>query len=471
MKNFKQFSEAKLPGNIGIPGEGEEGEKYISDVERRARRELAQVTGHPRDLMDLLMRATSLMIGDIVTPDLYFRNRLTTEQRNAVQARFSQIENLAKDVISSFYGDILDNVELNIKMTSPNEVKRFMDSKSDEPVKAKTKQFTAQEKEKIREIENLKAKIDKQKILNNIVQGEAKNTKNILHSEEVKSGLLRIFPGDIADQLFQTWDRTTKLANKMDWEIPIEFKARMMQDAPGGFAGAVSVEWKDMEYPDPDNQSEILDNLSTGEDVNMIVDELSDELSKGNPSVSAVGVDFPMLLHETVKGIYQLIASVAIPPDIDEAKAILQSTTSFEDEAEDFRYGPYIAADLRDFINKSKDVDKYPNIREFVFGEMASMNENEFLDLMKRILKSQMTGSDDPIARRIIDNFVSNVIETLDEYESQMIDVEVSKSLEEPSEEKMTKSDLQSAIDDALEEGDFEELDRLRKIYLKMFPN
>jgi len=46
----------------------------------------------------------------------------------------------------------------------------------------------------------------------------------------------------------------------------------------------------------------------------------------------------------------------------------------FEREAEDFRTGPEIAADFRDFINENPDSSYSPNMRAFIFGKkMASL--------------------------------------------------------------------------------------------------
>jgi len=90
------------------------------------------------------------------------------------------------------------------------------------------------------------------------------------------------------------------------------------------------------------------------------------------PVIKARGIDFPMLLHETVKGIYELIASVSQPgldaseEEIKKAQTVKLNVSSFMDEAEDFRTGPEIASDFRDFINENPDSSYSPNIRAFV---------------------------------------------------------------------------------------------------------
>jgi hypothetical protein len=174
------------------------------------------------------------------------------------------------------------------------------------------------------------------------------------------------------------------------------------------------------------------------------------------------------------------------------------NTSSFEDEAEEFRYGPEIAADLRDFINAStKEVDKYPNIREHVYGMLVQMPADEFLPLMKKILLG------DSEARKKVDEMIEESIKKLDEYElgealpsskdeedaeewtkevtsgeeESEIDKLISQSAKRESERDMSdysKREIQDMIDVALDSGDIEEVKRLsqylkegKEIYLK----
>jgi hypothetical protein len=206
----------------------------------------------------------------------------------------------------------------------------------------------------------------------------------------------------------------------------------------------------------------------------------------GNPKITAIGVDFPMLLHETVKGIYQLIGSAYLPSadatesEIAKAEVVKMATSSFEDEAEDFRYGPYIAATLRDFINSCEGWNRYPNMREYVFGDMVLLPESDFLSLMKGILE----GSND--AKKLVEDIISDIIDRIREYEISTIDEPAYQDFDsdedypdedypeydsEESDEsdddldldysKMTKSQLDDALNMALDSGD---VDTLRKI-------
>lgn len=532
MRNYKDFlNEAKLRGSKGIPSD------YVSNVDRKAQSDLgiriddpSQMREFGPQIMNLIERGSVLLYSGL--------------NRDQIKDRISELEQLAKDVMMSEYGNILDNVNLNIKLInfgdvssemseigdvpqnppSENEQKRKMQNDEDEDEllrrlfaqdeevdKKKSfldKLFKKEEDEKEEFVgsTDYKERVDKAKLINNIIQGEAKNTKKILHSETVKSGLNRIFGEQKAKQIFKIWDDTTKLADKMDWIIPIEDKARMMSSNTQGMAGAVSVEWPEGNESDEDEEGnegetsqrsaeEILKDIEDGKELNEIGDEIGDLFSNGNPTINSIGVDFPMLLHETVKGIYELIAAAYLPSDdsdkdeISKSKVIKSAVTSFEDEAEDFRYGPYIAGALRDFVNSCSGSDKYPNMREYVFGRMVLLSPKDFLDLMKGILDKS---SD---AKKKIEDIISEISDEIREYEVSMIDEPSSsyddseddgyqpQETEEPEEDEieklikkssnkasddpndysnMSKKQLQELIDNALDSGDFETLRKIQ---------
>jgi hypothetical protein len=167
-----------------------------------------------------------------------------------------------------------------------------------------------------------------------------------------------------------------------------------------------------------------------------------------------------------------------------------------DDEAEEFRYGPELAADIRDFVNEAPDVDKYPNIREHFYGMLDALPVDEFLPLVKKILLST------PEARTKVDEMVEEIIKSIDEYElgealpsSDYNEPEEDGDTLEPRKEKelsfedemkqktieresdysqLSKREIQDLIDDALDAGDFTKVKELseflgegKEIYLK----
>jgi hypothetical protein len=511
MKSFNDFlnEEAKLRGSKGLP------EDFLSDTERKVQQELRVRMDDPRQMVEYGPRIMQL----IETGRRLTFEGLTPDQQ---KERAEELEELAKEVIYAEYSNILDNVDLDIRMVPFGEVANEMQDLENVPQqpevqdmeeeekeeKDKKKSFLdnlfkkAPKKEDFKDTEEFKERVDKAKLINNIIQGESKNTKKILHSDLVKSGLERIFGERVAKEIFKVWDDTTKVADKLDWIIPIEHKADMMRNQMNGLVGAVEVKWpeaennegdesEDEETPSPRSAEDILKEIESGKDISDQEEEIGELFSSGNPVIVAMGVDFPMLLHETVKGIYELIAAAylpsedADPKEISKSKVVKSAVTSFEDEAEDFRYGPYIAGALRDFVNKCEGYDRYPNMREYVFGRIVLLDAKEFLSLMKGILEKTAS------AKKQVEEIISEIIDEIRQYEVDMLDEpdvnygededfvdpdkdeedEIEKIIKKSTQKEeriegdysnMSKSELQELIDRALDNSDFETLRKIQ---------
>lgn len=496
MKSFKKFlEEVTIKGNPGVPGEGDkkpEDKDYLRDVESRAKNRLG-ISGreHPSQFGPRIMQ-------------------LVGQSQQFTRGNENELEELAKEIILQNYGEILDGVELDIKLVrSGDDVAQFMQQCENE------QDDDNQERPNFRLVKDPATinKIHKAKLGNNIIQGEAKNTKHIISTEEVKNGLIDIF-GPNSERILNMWKEISNLADKMDWIIPIEVKADMMERAPQGMAGAVSIDWVPKENQEKEKAKEsdkdfadrILRDLANGDEPSEEDKaELSEEIQDTTPRIRARGVDFPMLIHETIKGIYELIASHQFPSEgsseeeVKMAQTVKLNVSSFEDEAEDFRTGPEIAADFRDFINQNPEA-KHPNMRAFVFGKMMDSNyitDTEFLKLFRGILNKTSE------ARKKIDEIINEINKELNNYElGQFIDVEEpnygfdntdnysdeegdtllpgKEEVEIPKEQskvvysELSQRELQDLIDDALDSGDYEKVKMLaqymkegKEVYLK----
>ena len=498
MKDFKKFlEEVTIKGNPAVPGEGDkkpEDNDYLKNTEARAKARLG-LSGreNPGQIGGRLMQ-------------------LVGQSQQMTRGREDELESLAKEIILQNYGDILDGVELDIKLVrSGDQVAKFMKDCEEEQEEQED-----EESPSFRQIKDPATinKIHKAKLGNNIIQGEAKNTKNIIATEEVKAGLIDIF-GPSAEQVLNMWKEMSNLADKMDWIIPIDIKADMMERMPQGMAGAVSVDWKPKQKEEKEEQEKesdedfanrILKDLAAGDEPDEEdKEEFGEEVQGATPRIRAVGVDFPMLIHETVKGIYELIASIQFPAEgsseeeVKMAQTVKLNVSSFQDEAEDFRTGPEIAADFRDFINVNPEAEN-PNMRAFIFGKMMDSNymtDIQFLELFRGILNKT------PEARSKVDKMIDEINKELNQYElGQVIDIEepnydfdneggyeedeedtmlpgrpekeVPQQQSEVDYSELTPRELTELIDDALDAGDFARVKMLasymkegKEIYLK----
>ena len=178
-------------------------------------------------------------------------------------------------------------------------------------------------------------------------------------------------------------------------------------------AGAVEVDWENKEKKDEDLAKDILDDIEKNgaEDLPKEVEDLFYETQ---PTIHARGQDFAMLIHESVKGIYELIGAIAIPEDEEIAKTVLMNTDSLADEIEDIRNGPKMAADIRNYLNTFTEVknDEIPNLREHVMGALFTYPAPEF----NAIILSILSNSDE--YRSTIQEIIDDVIDQVREFEA-----------------------------------------------------
>jgi len=459
LKKYTKFlKEASIQDNPSVPPE------YRGRVERE---EAGRLGVRPGD------RGQEMQVGGQLMQDLRRSQQLTSGKE-------VELSKLANDLIISIYGDLLKRyeVELDIKLVKPREVKNFMDeAEESEPDMDSFREVTD---------EDVKNEIHKRKIANLLIQGKAKGIKELLDSSIVQDGVREIF-GERGEEIITIWKRMTDNADKLDWLADPQQRAMMMEINPEGFAGASHVSWKPKESGDEDEEKY---TEWTGDESEDDMFEMEMEELEKTPVVRAVGVDFPMLLHETVKGIYELLSTPGLPEEESVAQTVLMNT-GLKDEPEDWKYGPKIAKDLTAFLNENERIDEIPHLREEFFRTLLdreTMETKDFLELVKGILTKT------PEARSKVDSMIDDLINDLDyegqmkryeeemkEYERKMKEWEESQksggTTEKPSEiemlqkkEKdisdMSQSEIQSLIDDAIDEGDFEKVKNLSK-YLK----
>jgi len=309
-----------------------------------------------------------------------------------------ELTELGKEVIQKFYGPIIEGVTLDVKIVNPDdEEKQEIAERMLE--KNKQKEFEIEQHQV--ELPGVQDDIDKRKLINNIMQGEAQNVHSMMY--DMRDRVAEITG---SDRLLDLYMQFLAINKKFDWDETQNLE--MMVDEHPEMANVMEIKFKDDDDEDDEG----------GE---------GGEEGPSGPTIIARVLDLPMLVHETVKGIYELIAAGAIDPDETRAKKVLEATDTLADEQRDIRYGPYIARDLRNYINDVADgisgAYDIPNMREFVFGKMIKMPSKEFVELVTAILLKE----DGP--KKTIKMFI---METMDEIK----DYKYRQAVDEPEEDE-----------------------------------
>lgn len=309
-------------------------------------------------------------------------------------------------------------------------------------------------------------------------EGERNYLSDVTRRAQERLGLRGEFEGRVGQQLMQAFGQSLNLSRGYERQLE-ELATQVITD---------------LYKPLIDHYNIKLDiKIASGPEIKRMLDAgfakqkstIQNQPSQ-TPIVRARGADFSMLIHEAVKGIWRVLSMGSVPTDPQLARAV-ESQFGLRDEPEDWKYGPEIAADLRDFINENPKVDLFQNVREEVWKEMVDERKiptQEFLDLMKGILSKTQE------ARRKIDSIIDNVIKKLEsrekykrdleEYERQMKEYErqmeeynkkmqqfkqkggmislapTSKETEELDYSKMSKRELDAELSKALDAKDFE---------------
>ena len=391
IKNFQDYlNEASLRNHPALPGGQDGSDSYRRETEIYSKEQIR----------DLERR---------YGPDMGRLPSIDAEVQGIQRGYEKDLEILAEKALRTLYGRIIEDVTLDIKFPKPNEIPEMMKDVPDKSPK---------EAPEIPQIQELKSKeiiseIQKRKIINNITQGEAVNSKKALNLPEVKQGLVKIMGQEKADKYIELLNKLTDIAQASYWKVPVEIQEMMWQTNKGGMSGAVKVDWENKEKKDEDLAKDILDDIEKNgaEDLPKEVEDLFYETQ---PTIHARGRDFAMLVHEAVKGVYELIAAIAIPEDEEIAKTVLMNTDSLADEIEDIRNGPKMAADIRNYLNEFTQIknDEIPNLREHVMGALFTFPAPEF----NSIILSMLSNSDK--YRSTIQGIIDDVISQVREFEA-----------------------------------------------------
>lgn len=136
------------------------------------------------------------------------------------------------------------------------------------------------------------------------------------------------------------------------------------------------------------------------------------------PTVKARAATFPLLVHELVKGVYEIFGTHGLPDDPRQAEMVLGAEDTLPAEIWDSRLGPVFWEKFTSaYPDKLFDEDqKY--LQHYLFARFSRLNAQEFIRVAKLIL------SDDPKGKQFIERMVNEIVDEIrkEEYEDAMSD-------------------------------------------------
>jgi hypothetical protein len=214
------------------------------------------------------------------------------------------------------------------------------------------------------DIENFNLERAKRRFINSLIQGAA-----------FKGGhmyvMVRDEINDINPQLMNLYAVTQSLMEHAYWIFPD------MEGMAGGGGGQMG-------------QSE--------------VDEETDP-----PTVKARAVTFPLLVHELVKGVYEIFGTHGLPDDPRQQEMILKAEDTLPSEIWDSRLGPVFWEKFVSTYPIELFEDDMKHIQHYLFMRFSALSAEEFMRVAKMIL------SGDPKGEKFIQGMVNDIVKELKE--------------------------------------------------------
>lgn len=258
---------------------------------------------------------------------------MVDETMNIEEKHKKKLQELAIRMIREEYDMDEDTVEIIAELTPKISLEGTQ--LNPKPMPVKDMQFETHD-----DIVNANAEVYKRRFLNAMTQGAAKKCNHMFHM--VDEELTNIDP--------RLPNKYAKLMSAADYTY---YVVPDLEEAVSG--GVVRVEYPTAENP--------------------------------KAKIHAEAMVFPVLVHEIVKGVMELLSAHGLPKD----KKMLEYVTNKADflaaEPWDMRLGPAIWGRFTEMI----DADDF-NMKHHVYSELASLPAREFHEQMKEIMAGTKRG-------------------------------------------------------------------------------
>jgi hypothetical protein len=267
-----------------------------------------------------------------------------------------QLEDLAIELVKNELGIPDDAMQFKAELVGqPMGAAEGMQSEPEMPSEEEVEELMG-------DIENFNLEREKRRFINSLIQGAAFKGGHMYN-------LVKNEINDINPQLMNLYAVTQSLMEHAYWIFP------NMEGMAGGGGGQMG-------------QSE--------------VDEETDP-----PTVSAKAVTFPLLVHELVKGVYEIFGSHGLPDDPRQQEMILNAEDTLPAEIWDSRLGPiFWEKFMASYPIELFDEDK-KHIQHYLFMRFSALSAEEFMKVSKMILKG------DPLGQQFIQGMVNEIVKDL----------------------------------------------------------
>jgi hypothetical protein len=131
------------------------------------------------------------------------------------------------------------------------------------------------------------------------------------------------------------------------------------------------------------------------------------------PTVKARAMTFPLLVHELVKGVYEVFGTHGLPDDPRQQEMVMKAEDTLPAEIWDSRLGPIFWEKFMEAYPAELFEEDMKHIQHYLFMRFSKLNAEEFFKVAKLIL------SGDPKGNQFIQRMVDEIVKELNEYEAE----------------------------------------------------
>jgi hypothetical protein len=271
-----------------------------------------------------------------------------------------QLEKLAVDLVRKELGIPEDAMQFKAELVmQPMGPAGGMQSEPEIPSEEEIEEFMG-------DMEQFNLERAKRRFINSLIQGAAFKGGHMFN-------LVRNEINDINPQLMDLYTTSQALMEHAYWLFPD------MENMAGGGGGQMG-------------QSE--------------VDEETDP-----PTVKGKAVTFPLLVHELVKGVYEVFGTHGLPDDPRQQEMILKAEDTLPAEIWDSRLGPIFWEKFLATYPMELFEDDMKQIQHYLFMRFSALSAEEFMRVAKLILKG------DPKGNKFIQDMVNDIVRELKDQE------------------------------------------------------
>jgi hypothetical protein len=142
-------------------------------------------------------------------------------------------------------------------------------------------------------------------------------------------------------------------------------------------------------YDNEDAIAMMLAALAQGQKMQGGESEMEYDDETGQFVIKAKAICFPMLVHEIVKGLYEIVGTKGFGPDKAKNQAIVNAVDKLSNEPNDLRFGKFLYDAVSKLYNES-DIDD-ARVRELFFTEVYKLNEDEMISFVENAINDELS--------------------------------------------------------------------------------